>query len=136
MKTLDERNQELNDKIAGSDLDQAVAALLADAKKRRRQIRLLFISIILDILLTIGLTGLSLVTHQLASNAENAQDAIIHSCQVGNEARANNKQLWAYLLSLPTPNPPTLEQQKVRQQFADFVDKTFAPRDCNKEINQ
>lgn len=136
MKTLDERNQELNDKIAGSDLDQAVAALLADAKKRRRQIRLLFISIILDILLTIGLTGLSFVTHQLASNAENAQDAIINNCRVGNEARANNKQLWTYLLNLPTPNAPTLEQQKIRQQFSDFVDKTFAARDCNREIKQ
>ena len=136
MKTLDERNQELNDKIAGSTLDQAVGALLADAKKRRRQIRLLFVSIILDIMLTFGLAGLSLVTHSLASNAENAQDAILHSCQVSNEARANNKQLWTYLLSLPTPNAQTLEQQKVRQQFADFVDKTFAQRDCSKEINQ
>lgn len=133
--SLEQRNAELEKKLAGSPLPLAIEALIKDASKRKRQVRLLTISIFLDILLTIGLAVVSLNTHKLATQADSNQQAIIRSCETGNEARANNKQLWTYLLNIPTPNAPTFQQQQVRDQFSAFVDKTFAPRDCSKVVN-
>lgn len=130
--SLDDRNRELDKKIADSDLSEAVATLVKDAQKRKRQVRLLTISILLDILLTIGLGVVSVNTHSIATQAENNQQAIMRSCETSNDARANNKQLWTFALTLPTPNVPTLQQQINRDKFEAFVNKTFAPRDCSK----
>lgn len=129
---LDERNAVLNQKIDDTDLPNAVATLIKDAHRRKRQLTVLTISIILDLALTIGLGFVSIRTHNLAATAENNKQAILRNCQTSNEARANNKQLWDYLLNLPTPNAPTLQQQQVRIQFGAYVDKTFAPRNCSK----
>lgn len=132
--SLDDRNRELNKKIAEGDLGMAVAVLVQDAKKRKRQVRLLTLSIVLDILLTIGLFYQSHRTAQLASRADSNSAAILRSCETSNEARANNKQLWGFLLSLPTPNAPTIQEQANRDKFAAYVNMTFAPRDCSKVV--
>lgn len=129
--SLDSRNEDLNQKIGDTDLPSAVATLVKDAKKRKRQLRLLATSIILDIVLTVGLTFLSIRTHNLAVTADSNHSAIVRSCESSNDARASNKQLWHFLLDLPTPNAQTIQQQTNRDKFSMYVDKTFAPRDCN-----
>lgn len=130
--SLEQRNAELDKKIAKTDLNEAVTTLVKDAKKRRRQLRWLALSIVFDLLLTVGLGYLSVQTHRAASKAEDNHTALIRNCETSNEARANNKQLWDYLLNLPTPNAPTLQQKEVRNQFSVFVGKTFSPRNCSK----
>lgn len=131
---LDERNATLNQKIDDTELPDAVSTLVKDAKKRKRQVKLLTASIILDLLLTIGLGFLSIQTHNIASKSESTQQALIKGCESTNDARSSNKLLWHYLLDLPTPAAPTLQQQQVRDQFTQFVDKTFALRDCSAVI--
>lgn len=132
MPSLEQRNDTLNKQIDSTDLPAAIQTLIADARKRRRQLRLLALSICLDVLLTVALGWLSVRTHSIATQSESNKQAIVMSCQQTNDARASNEQLWKYLLSLPTPNAPTLQQQAVRKQFSAFIDKTFAPRDCSK----
>lgn len=131
---LDERNAALNKKIQSTDLSEAVATLVKDAHKRKKQVRLLAVSICLDLLLTVGLGFISIETHGIATKSESNQAALLKSCETTNDARASNKVLWDYLLNLPTPNVPTLQQKEVRDQFSTFVDKTFAPRDCSSVI--
>lgn len=128
---LDRRNEELNKKIDETDLPTAVAILVSDAHKRKRQLRLIVISIFLDLFLTLGLGYLSIQTHGIASQAENNKEALVQSCKTSNEARSNNKQIWDFLLNVQTPNTPTLQQKQVRDQFQSLVNNTFAPRDCN-----
>jgi hypothetical protein len=129
---LDERNEELDRKINETKLPDAVKILIADAKKRRYQMIALTASLLLDFLITIILGFVAAQTHSTASKAESNQQALVRACQTSNAARANNKQLWTYLLSLPPPSIPTTQQKQVRDQFSDFIDKTFAPSDCSK----
>jgi hypothetical protein len=136
MITLDKRNDELEKKLETSDLPKAVEVLFKDAKKRKRQLMILTISLILDILLTVGLTVVSLRTQQLAIKAENNKDAIYQSCEASNEGRANNRQLWEYILNLPPLEPPTPEREKRIADFRAFVDETFAPRDCDALVSE
>lgn len=129
--SLNSRNEKLNKKIDDTDLPSAVAVLVKDAKKRKLQVRWLGVSILLDIILTFGVGYLSIQNNRVASQAENNQQALVQSCETTNGSRANNKQIWDYLLAVQTPNVPTLQQQQVRSQFQSLVDTTFAPRDCN-----
>lgn len=133
--SLDERNRDLNQKIHDSDINEAVDVLIKDAKKRNQQITILAFTIILDVILTFGLAYLSFQTQEIASQAENNKQALVRNCETTNAARANNKELWDYLLSIPADpedTPRTIEQQEQLDKFKDFVDKTFAPRDCSK----
>lgn len=132
--SLDERNEELNRKIDHTDLSSAVDTLIKDAKKRKRQVILLSLSIGLDLLLTVGLGFLSIQTHNVASQSENNKVALVRSCETTNDARASNKALWDYLLALPSNEPATSAQQSEIDSFKAFIDKTFAPRDCKHLI--
>ena len=132
--SLNERNDVLNKKINESDLPDVVAVLAKDAHRRRRQVFALTISLILDFILTAGMTFLSVQTHSVAAQAENNQQALVRSCETTNAARANNKQLWDYILNLPSENPRISSEQLQIDKFKTFVDKTFAPRDCSKVV--
>ena len=132
---LDQRNDELNHKLDESDINEAVFILIKDAKKRKQQIFALAFTIALDIILTLCLILLSFKTSDIASQAENNKQALKRSCETTNAARANNKELWDYLLSLPPREPRTTEEQKQLDAFKEFVNKTFAEKDCNKLVN-
>lgn len=130
--SLDDRNAALNQRIKETDLPSAVAVLINDAKRRKLQVRWLAISILLDVLLTFAFGFVSVKTHQIATAADSNHQAIVRNCETSNEARANNKQIWGFLLAVQTPQVPTLQQAQTRQQFQQLVDKTFAPRDCTQ----
>lgn len=129
--SLDERNEELNRKINDTDLPNAVATLVVDARKRKKQLRLLAISIFLDLLLTVGLGFVSVQTHEIAVKAESNQQSLMRSCEATNEARANNKVLWDHVFELTTSQTRTPDEQAEMDNFKGFVQKTFAPRDCS-----
>lgn len=134
MEDIDQRNKELDKKIEHTDLPDAVQVLIKDAKRRRHQLLALTVSLILDFLLTIGLFAVSVKTQQVAGQADSNHQAIVRSCEASNEARANNKALWDYILELPpnpTQGPLSADQQKQREDFKIFVAKTFAARDCS-----
>lgn len=132
--SLDDRNAELNKKLEHNPVDEAVAALIKADQRRRGQILLLFISIAFDLILSIFLAFGWQANHQLALRAESNHDAIVRSCETSNEARAKNKELWTYILSLPPSNDgkaSTPEQQKRVEDFKAFLDDTFKIRNCN-----
>lgn len=129
--SLDSRNRELNKKIGETDLPKAVSVLIADAKKRRRQVRWLTFSIILDLLLTIGLAYNSAQTRNIASQAESNKAALIARCESTNEARAKNEKLWDYLIEQSKGVPRSEKEQKFFDQFITLKDETFAPANCN-----
>ncbi len=131
--SLDERNAELERALELNPIDEQIQALARSDHSRKRQIRWLAISIMLDVLLTIGFGYTTLRANNAANKAETNTSAIVRSCETSNEARANNKQLWYYILNLPRTNTPTADQQKQTTDFKTFVDKTFAPRDCNNQ---
>lgn len=136
---LDDRNDKLNKRLQANPIDSTIATLIKADQRHRRHIILLTISLIFDLLLSIFLAFGWHANHNLAIRAESNHDAIIRSCETSNESRAKNKELWTYILSLPPSNDgqaSTPEQQKRLNDFKVFLDDTFAPRNCQAEINK
>lgn len=133
--SLDERNAELEKKLEVNPIDEQIATLTAADSRRRGQVRLLAISLVLDLLLTIGFGFVTVRTNRLANQAENNRDSILRNCITANESRANNKKLWDYLFVQTASNPRTPQQAEAIAEFRDFVNETFAPRDCHSEIS-
>lgn len=55
------------------------------------------------------------------------------SCEAGNETRQVSRQLWNYVLDSPAakPDATAADKQKIKE-FRQYVNTTFAPRDCAK----
>lgn len=129
--SLDTRNAELEEKLEHNPIDENIQTLIRADKRRKAQVTLLAISIFIELLLSVALAYGWSQNHKLAIQAESNHMAILRNCETSNEARANNKQLWDYLLTQTPSQPPTAEQEKRIADFEAFVNKTFAPRDCS-----
>lgn len=67
-------------------------------------------------------------TSQSKRNAENAKI----SCEVGNEGRELQNQLWTYVLDLSSENPNlTAHEKKQIAMFRGYIARVYAPRDCD-----
>lgn len=133
---LEERDNKLNEEMQKHPAEEAIQVLVKDAHRRKRQVRILAVSVVLNILLTAGFGFLTYKTNQIASLAQSNQDAVVANCEVANESRKNQRELWAYVISL-TPSQPRTEEETTRvDAFQEFVNKTFAERDCQAEINK
>lgn len=139
---LDERADALDERLKDNPIDAAISTLTRDAKRRRRQIIALTISLVLDVFLTIGFAALSIQARDTAEAASKSQASIIASCQAGNEFRLTEGALWNHLLSLPPVGPSNLtpeqqaQQDKLVADFKTYLKTTFAPRDCSNIIKK
>lgn len=111
---------------------------LNDRLKRTRHVVLgLVVSLVLDFALTAGVATVAVQAHHADSNAASAQ-SIAHAtaanstalCLSSNHARAQQVELWDYLLSLGSP-PKTGHQRKVITEFKAHLLVIFAPRNCS-----
>lgn len=85
--------------------------------------------ILIDIVITLVLTVLGGgVVHaiQAAGQANSAQLAL---CQAGNTARAQQVELWEFLIHISQP-PKTAQGRKVLATFEHHLHVVFASRDC------
>lgn len=133
--SLDSRNDDLNKKIEDTDLPNAVAVLLKDARKRRRQLRWLATALALDFLLMIAIAVLLVRTSDIAKLSQSNQQALIQNCETANDSRTKQLTLWRYVLSITPDQPRTPEQEAMVKDFTKFIQTTFAPRDCQAEAD-
>lgn len=139
--SLDQRNADLEKRLEHNPIDQSVAVLIKDAKRRSRQILVLGISLTIDVILTVGFAFLSIQARDTAMDVQRSKDTIVNNCKVGNEFRATQAALWDHILNLQSiSNDLTPEQQvqrdKTLAEFRKYLDTTFAPRDCSKIIKK
>lgn len=130
--SLDDRNAELDHKLEQNPIDEQIAALFKADRRRKSQIVLLTVSIMLDVFLTFAFGYVSIRTAQLARQAESNEAAIVARCETTNESRARNEKLWDYLVDQSKNQQRTPEQQKFFDNFTILKDQTFAPSDCSK----
>lgn len=102
----------------------------------RRLIRGLGASLAIDVILTVVLGLVGVQAHHASDVAASASNRAVHSsastlalCQAQNTARAQQVELWEFLLSLGKP-PQTAQQKKVVAEFVTHLHKIFAARDC------
>lgn len=136
MSNLDERSDRLDEELKQNPIDKSIETLVKDAARRRLQLRLLGIFIVLQFLFIVTLGVVSVKTAQVAQLAQSNKAAVIQNCETANDSRNNQRQLWGYVLSLTPQQPRTPEQDARVAEFARFVDRTFAPRDCQAEANK
>lgn len=134
-KTLDERSDQLDKQLEDNPIDTSIAAIVKADKQRGRQVKILAISLVLDIVLTFGLAAVSFQAHDLAIQADHSRSAQIESCKTGNEFRKTEANLWEHVLELqPIVNNLTPEQQAQRDKtvtdFRTYLTTVFAARDC------
>lgn len=132
---LEQRDDELNRQIEKHPAEESIQVLVKDAHRSKRRMRILTVSVILDILLTIGLAAVSFKTSELAHLAQSNKNAVIANCETANESRKNNRDLWEFAFTLTPEQPPTPEQAERTAKFKEFVAKTFAERNCQAETN-
>lgn len=86
--------------------------------------------------LFLGAANLLFTAHEVHnSNANHA--SIIQLCETGNDFRMQQRSLWQYLVLISSPPPnesPTARKERLAETaaFLRYVDKVFAPRNCQE----
>ena len=104
-------------------------ALATYGRKNRRLILWTIASVVLDIALTVTLSVVAIQAHNASVAARHASASNYALCRAGNTARAQQVQLWAFLLSL-SKKPQTLRQRHNIAAFETQLHHIFAARDC------
>lgn len=124
-----------------SELATEVSGLHQYGQRNRRLIRTLAVSLVFDVILSVFL-GVVAIQANTASNkasdatsvaAQNRVNARI-ACEVGNQSRAAQIQLWGYVISLASTRdkpPPTPQELARIKKFEAYVNVVFQARDCN-----
>jgi hypothetical protein len=117
-------------------LGAKIGALVQYGRRNRHLIILLAISIVFDLILSVALGVVAVGAHNASDRATVATSGVKANCQTGNTVRAEEVQLWDYIIGVSNSQPPppgrTPEQQKqIVDQFLDHLHTIFAPRDCN-----
>lgn len=101
-------------------------------KQSRRMIWVLVCSLILDVALTIVLAVFAVQAHDANIQAKTATATSLTLCKAANTSRAQQHDLWLYLL---TKGRPAAGRAFVRR-FEEHLDVVFAPRDCTALIRR
>lgn len=103
-------------------LAREMKALSSYGRRNRRLIRLLTVSVVMDVVLSLGLAYVFVRSN---ANSNKLRD----QCITRNEARANNVKLWDHILEItPDSADPVAHQRRV--DFKAFIDKTFEQTPC------
>jgi hypothetical protein len=122
-----QRSDELDEKIANST---HIHALIAASQRTKVMIRLLAVSLALDVMLSLGFGWLALRAEMLAEQANSIEYQQYTACKSGNNARAGQLEVWDYLLNLPPTTPQTPAQKAQIQQVRGHLHGVLAPRRC------
>lgn len=104
--------------------------------RQRTFVRLLAVSVVLDIMLSLAAIGFGVTISRVADQAHQATSvtalthaAAVTQCNTGNDYRTQDRALWAQLLAMPT-TPQTPAQVAARANFITFLDAHDKLRDC------
>jgi hypothetical protein len=122
-----DRSDALDERIANSsDVD----ALVKASRRNWLLIRILAVSVALDLALSAGVGYLAVQARQTAAQANSIQAQARTACAAANQARAGQIQLWHYVLDMTAATSRTPEQQQQAARFRAYIDELFAPRRC------
>jgi hypothetical protein len=125
---------EMNVGLAG--LRKEVATTKVAVKHNRRMIRLMGLSVAIDVALSLGL-GYAVHQSQNASNkASKASSTAVVTCRAANVGNDIQRKLWDTVLAFPPPDKETAAAKADREArsagFKAYLDTAFAQRDCTR----
>jgi hypothetical protein len=114
-------------------LTKAVNALAARteqlARKRRQDRRLIWLTLAVAAAVVFALFQI----HGNTASITDVRQTGVSFCQLTNQSRAQNKELWDYLISLSVPPPSGPERAEDLEKLAQLrahIDSVYAPRNC------
>lgn len=128
---------------AASSMTQAIKSLSEEiggvkiySQQTRRLARVLIVSVIFDILLSVGLYLGFRKADDASSKATKASSKQIVACTAANASNDIQTKLWNIVLNFPAPVGETQEakEQRLEQtsQFKQYIQTAFAQKDCTK----
>ncbi len=133
-------NEELADAAVGligsvQGLRKDLRDVAKGAARSRTMIRWLFVSFLLDIILSVSLGFGFFWVDKTADKADKASSAQVVNCRASNVARAAQTQMWNYVLSIPPSVPVSPERQAVIDQtvkeFRAYLSTAFGQLNCD-----
>lgn len=98
-------------------------------RRSRRMILGLAASLALDVVLTGVIWVVAVQAGQANDRADRLHAAQVANCEIGNQSRHGNQQLWNYILRVA--HPKTAQERQRLVQFRAQVRAVFAARDCS-----
>lgn len=114
------------------ELAERADALQGYGRRTRLATWGLGVSVAIDVIFSVVALWAIGQAQSASDAAEQTRQTQIQTCLATNTARAQNKQLWVYVLSVPPSRPLTGEERKRRADFRAYLDKVFVPRDCTR----
>jgi hypothetical protein len=107
-------------------------AIVAQQGKSRRNIRLIAVSVVLDVALSAGIGVLAVSQIHVSQQIHASQ---LQACGIGNDFRARQVRLWDHVLSVSKAPPgETAAERQVRlaklAEFRSYVAAQFRPVNC------
>ena len=119
-------------------VSKEIQRLTAFGVRNRRMIWGLIISITLDLILTAFVAVTAIQAHDANTSASAAKAVAVvaaagsrNLCESSNIARAQQVDLWDYVLGLSSGKPQTAQEKKNVAAFRHHLSVIFAPRDCS-----
>lgn len=120
----------LRSDLAANTAAQASLATKIDKKPSRRLVAGLAISVVLDLLLSVGFFVALHRTNEAQAALSKVNAAAKTQCLTNNDQATKQHQLWNGLLSLPSSGSPP--DPTILAAFNKLLDETFAQADCSK----
>jgi uncharacterized paraquat-inducible protein A len=102
---------------------EEVPALARYGLRNRRMIRVMLVSLLFDVILTIGVGTVAIQAHTATS-------AVTQRCVAGNAYKTNDKKLWVALLNLEPQAAATPAERAATARVLALVDKTDTQAKC------
>jgi hypothetical protein len=110
------------------------ALILAQQARNHRTVRLLTVSVLLDIALSLFCVGLAVNQHNVSGAIHQSQ---LNSCAIGNQFRKSQVQLWDHVIAVSAaPAGETAAGRAARLRriagVRAYVGRHFHPVDCSR----
>lgn len=105
-------------------IEAPVTQLFVSQRQHSRVIRMLAVSLVFDILLSLGLGFVAFKTRSDVTARAKA------TCEAGNEFRRLDLERWNFIINLSTPKEQTPEQARQSAVFKSFIDQADAQKQC------
>lgn len=118
------------------DMADQVTTLSVVVKRDRKLTKWLAVSVVLDVILSAALGVIAFQAQTALSTAQENRDNAKLTCEVANQTRQAQVQLWEYVLTLSDTNAQNLTaEQKMRRTaqivaFRAYLAQVFAVRNC------
>lgn len=125
-------NAQFNDRLDDIGVPKVLESLVKGATRMKRTVHWITGLVAVAVLLIAAVAVLAVRANTAAGKAQRAQNALVASCEVGNQNRVEQRQLWEYWISIPPPASLGTEIQykaKVAAMQA-FLNKDLVQRDC------